>query len=51
MLHKSEVLFGNVKKMDFDGYLDILSLDQTPFNEVAIVLSAHMYKFHICIVM
>ena len=37
--------------MDFDGYLDILSLDQTPFNDVAIVLSAPMYKFHICIVM
>ena len=37
--------------MDFDVYLDILSLDQTPFNEVAIVLSVHMYKIHICIVM
>ena len=37
--------------MDFDGYLDILSLDQTPFDEVAIVLSAHMYKIHICTVM
>ena len=28
------------KKMDFDRYLNILSLDQTPFDEVAIVLSA-----------
>ena len=51
MLHKLEVLFGNIKKMDFDRYLDILSLDQTPFDEVAIVLSVHMYKIHICIVM
>ena len=37
--------------MNFDGYLDILALDQTPFNEVAIVLSTRMYKIHICIVM
>ena len=37
--------------MDFDRYLDILSQDQTPFDEVAIVVSAHLYKIHICIVM
>ena len=30
------------KKMDFDGYLDILVLDQTPFDEVSSVLSVHM---------
>ena len=30
------------KKIDFDSYLDILSLDQTPFDEVASVLSARV---------
>ena len=35
------------KKMDFDGYVDIIALDQTPFDEVAIVLSVHMYHIHI----
>ena len=51
--HSSQIgsVIWECKKMDFDGYLDILALDQTPFNEVAIVLSAHMYKFHINIVM
>ena len=39
------------KKMDFEGYVDTIALDQTPFDEVAIVLSAHMYRFHICILM
>ena len=37
--------------MNFDRYLVILALVQTPFDEVAIVLRAHMYKIHICIVM
>ena len=37
--------------MDFDGYVDTIALDQTPFDEVAIVLSAHMYRIHICIMM
>ena len=39
------------KKMDFDGYVATIALDQTPFDEVAIILSAHMYRFHICILM
>ena len=39
------------KKMDFDGYVATIALDQTPFDEVAIVLSAHIYRFHICILM
>ena len=37
--------------MDFDGYVDTIALDQTPFDEVAIVLSARLYHIHICIVM
>ena len=39
------------KKMDFDGYVATIALDQTPFDEVAIILSAHMYHIHICILM
>ena len=39
------------KKMDFDGYVDTIALDQTPFDEIAIVLSVHMYHIHICIMM
>ena len=39
------------KKMDFDGYVDTIALDQTPFDEVAIILSEHMYCIHICIMM
>ena len=37
--------------MDFDGYVHTVALDQTPVDEVAIVLSARMYRIHICIVM
>ena len=44
-------LIWECKKMDFDGYVDTVALDQTPFDEVAIVLSVHMYPIHICIVM
>ena len=44
-------LIWECKKMDFDGYVDTVALDQTPFDEVAIVLSVHMYRIHICIVM
>ena len=44
-------LIWECKKIDFDGYVDTIALDQTPFDEVAIVLSARMYHIHICIVM
>ena len=37
--------------MDFDSYIDILAVDQTHFDEVAIVLCARMYKFYVCIMM
>ena len=39
------------EKMHFDSYLEILAVDQTPLDEVTIVLCAQMYKFHVCIMM